>query len=44
MPEIFSMNRKLKLIEYGSGRQDFEALHDVRNRILRFLLKAFSRR
>lgn len=44
MPEIFSINRKLKLIEYGSGKQDVETFLDIKNRILQFFLKTLRRR
>lgn len=43
MPEIFSKNCKLKLIEYGSGKQDFEMFSNLKTRIFLFL-QALSHR
>ncbi|MEZ5815241.1 MAG: hypothetical protein R3E13_11080 [Alphaproteobacteria bacterium] len=36
MPDIFSKNYKLRLIEYGSNQQGLESFTEARDKIARF--------
>ena len=37
MPEIFSKDVKLRLIEYGSNQQGFETVEEIKEKITDFL-------
>ncbi len=37
MPDIFSKDQKLKLIEYGSNQQGLEGVEEVKDRVVGFL-------
>ena len=37
MPEIFSRDCKLKLIEYGSTQQGLESVDEIKDKVLSFL-------
>ncbi len=37
MPNIFSTDQKLKLIEYGSNQQGLESIEEAKDKVVSFL-------